>query len=244
MPIVGSNTPGPAGQIRASAEVQVGDADVNNVNLTAQTPGSLSGTVRFAFTNPATAASPNVNVNLGPPTSGPAFFGGPIPRAEWDSGHTSFQFSSVPPEQFRFYASVTGQGVYVKSATIRGQDVLNQPLTVNGVTGPIDVVVSDDVGNVDVTVNDSDGHPASGASVMLVMPSGARRTIISGDDGHATNQTIPVGEYRVWAFDDLSAVPFNEEDWMNQNAGPGERITVASGGSANVTVKRITAPAQ
>jgi hypothetical protein len=234
---------GPGIQIQALADVQVGDSDVNDVTLTAQSPGSLSGTVRFEFTNPATAASPPVDVNLAPPTQGPNFFAGPIPRAQWDSSHTSFELTPVPAGQFRFNAYAGGQGVYVKSATIRGQDVLNQPLTVNGATGPVEIVVSDDTGSIDVTVNDRDGHPVA-AAVLLVSQSGQQRFLNSGDDGHATNPTMPTGEYRAWAFDNLNTVPYAEEDWMAQNAGSGEKVSVTSMGSANITLTRIAAPSE
>ena len=61
---------------------------------------------------------------------------------------------------------------------------------------------------------------------------------------HATNATMPTGEYRAWAFDNLSTVPYGEEDWMSQNAGSGEKVTVTSAGSTSVTLKRITAPAE
>lgn len=241
LPQVAAN--GPGAQTQALADVQVGDSDVDDVTLTAQSPGSLSGTVHFALTNPATASSPTVEVNLGPPTIGANFFAGPIPRPQWDSSRMSFEFTPVPQGQFRFNAYANGQGVYVKSATIREQDVLDQPLTVNGVTGPVEIVVSDDTGSLDATVNDSDGHPVT-ATVLLVSQSGQQTFLNSGDDGHATNATMPTGEYRAWAFDNLSTVPYGEEDWMSQNAGSGEKVTVTSAGSTSVTLKRIMAPAE
>ena len=242
LPQIGANN-SPGTQIQALADVQVGDADVDNVTLTAQSPGSLNGTLRFELTNPSTAGSPVVDVALTPATNGPNF-SGPLPRPQWDSSHLSFEFTPVAPAQFRFQAyNAGGQGVYVKSATIHGQDVLNQPLTVNGTTGPIEIVVSDDVGSIDATVNDADGHPAP-ASVLLVSQSGRQMFMIAGDDGHATNPSMPAGEYRAWAFDNLNTVPYAEDDWMSHNAGPGEKVTVMAAGNASVTLKRIAAPAE
>ena len=66
----------------------------------------------------------------------------------------------------------------------------------------------------------------------------------SGDDGHATRQSFPTGDYRAWAFDDLSNVPYAEDDWMTQNAGPGEKVTVTKAGTANVTLKQMVVPPQ
>jgi len=223
--------------------IEVGDSDINDLVVTMQSPGSLSGTVRFELSNPAAGANFVLDVNLAPAVTG-ANFAGPIPRAQWDANHVNFDFAAVPVGEFRFNANSNAapQGVYVRSATLRGQDVLNQPFTVNGVTGPIDVVVSDDTGGIDVTTNDADGHPVT-ASVILVAASGMRRFLNSGDDGHAVQKTFPVGEYKAWAFDDLN-VPYAEDEWMTQNAGPGEKVIVTSGGAANVTLKRIAVPAE
>jgi hypothetical protein len=102
--------------------------------------------------------------------------------------------------------------------------------------------VSDDAGSIDVTVNDSDGHPAADASVILLSNFGLRRVMLSGDDGHATQKNLPTGEYRAWAFDNITTVPYAEEDWMNQNAGSGEKASVTSGGNVTLTVKRQPAP--
>jgi hypothetical protein len=235
----GNQANGPAPT--AMATVEVGDGDINGVALTIQSAGSLSGSVHFEFSNPATAANPVVDVNLIPPASGINFVG-PIPRVHWDADHLNFDFANVPPAPLRFNAYVNSAGVYIKSATLRGQDVLNDPVTVNGATGPIDVVVSDDTGSINVTANDKDDHPVA-ASVILVPATGAPRFLNSGDDGQASQKNFPVGEYRVWAFADITKVPYAEAEWMAQNAGSGERVTITSGGTANITVKRIvTAP--
>ena len=224
----------------AQATVEVGEADVNGVALTLQPPGSLSGRVRFEFSNPATAANPPVDVTLVPASGN---FAGLIPRVHWDADHLNFDFANVPASPLRFNAHVNSAGVYIKSATLRGQDVLNNPVTVNGTTGPIDVVVSDDTGGITVTVNDKDDHPVA-ASVILVPATGMARILNAGDDGQASQKTFPVGEYRAWAFADLSNVPYAEAEWMAQNAASGEQVTVTSGGTANVTLKRILAAAE
>ena len=245
-----TNPPGPQpGTVQAP--VEVGSSDVDNVQLTYQPGGSLSGAVHYQFSNPATSANPPVTVNLRPNSNNG--FVGPIPQAQWDSDHLNFDFANVPPGMlFLLNASlnggavsarsVNGSAVYVKSATLRSQDVLNQPFTVQGPAGPVDIVVSDDTGSIDVTVNDSDGHPAIDASVILMSTSGQRRFLISGDDGHAIQKNLPTGDYRAWAFDNSMTVPYAEEDWMNQNAGPGEKVTITSGGAATLTVKRQLAP--
>jgi len=238
-----SNPPGQQ-PITLQAPVEVGNSDVDNVSLTLQQPGSLSGMVHYQFSNPATAANPPVTVNLRTASINGGFTG-PIPQAQWDSAHLSFDFANVPPAtELRLNANVNGREVYVRSATLRGQDILNASFTVNGATGPVDILVSDDTGGIDVTVNDSDDHPAIDASVILLSASGLRRILRSGDDGHATQKNLPTGDYRAWAFDNFNTVPYAEENWMNQNAGSGEKVTITSGGNATLTLRRLTAPAE
>ena len=239
-PSNGPQQNGPSAQL----QIEIGDSDVDNVVLAVQSPGSISGNVRFALSPTAaqTGTNPMVNVSLQPAVQGTPFYG-PNPQAQWDADHVSFSFAPVPAGQFRMNANVNGQGTYVKSATLHGQDVLNTGFTVDGTAvGPIEVVVSDDVGGVDITVNDADGQPVTGQVLLLPASGGVRRIIGAGDDGHASNKFLPTGEYRAWAFDNANSVPFAEDDWLAQNTGTGEKITISTGGTANATLKRLASP--
>ena len=238
-----SNPPRPQ-PITAQAPVEVGSSDVDNVTLTFQPGGSFSGIVHYQFSNASTPANPPVNVNLRPGSLNNGGFIGPIPQPQWDSDHLNFDFLNVPPNaEVQLNVNVNSRDAYVRSVMLRGQDILNKPFTVEGTAGPVDVVVSDDTGGIDVTVNDRDGQPAADASVVLVSAFGLRRILSSGDDGHAI-QNLPTGEYHVWAFDNIGSVPYAEVEWMNQNAGAGEKVAVTSGGNATLTVKRQSAPVE
>ena len=57
-----------------------------------------------------------------------------------------------------------------------------------------------------------------------------------------SRKNVPAGEYKAWAFDNINLVPYADDQWMTQNAGPGERVTIASSGTVSVTLKRIAAP--
>lgn len=244
----------------ASARITVGDSDVNGVQLTIQSPVAVNGTVRYDLSAgppphqsqpapqadqntpyfPPMGSGPGVVINLSPVEPG---LGGPG-QARWDDNHTGFNWQDVPPGSYNLNAGVVGiPGAYVRSATLRGQDVLNQPLSIEGPTGPIEVVVSDDSGTFQANVTDADGHPAAG-SVVLKPASGRTFTGRAGDDGVATLQNVPSGDYSAWAFDNLSDVPWNEDDWMAQHAGAPVHVSISKTSSAPVTLKRITAPAQ
>jgi hypothetical protein len=232
---------------------------VNGVQLTLQTPVAVNGTVRYDLADgppapPAPAANqdpalqgrgpgagPGVNVNLAPAQPGIGGAG----QLKWDDNRLAFNWPEVTPGVYTLNARVGGiQGAYVRSATLRGQDVLNQPFSVDGPTGPIEIVVSDDAGTFQANVVDAEGHPAS-AGIVLKPSSGRPLTGHAGDDGVVTIQSVPSGEYSAWAFDDIQQVPWNENDWLAQHAGAPVHVTISkTANAAPVTLKRIAAPAQ
>jgi hypothetical protein len=228
----------------AQARVEVGSADVDSLVLTTQAPGSVAGTIRYELSGAGAGsgknhgAKPRLNVEL-EPAEGTTTFVRP-PRVTWDSDHLNFVFEGVAVGPYKINLSPDGGTAYVKSATLRGQDVLNQGFRVDGTTGPIEIVVSDDTGGVDASVSDDDGKPVA-TYVILIPASGHERILVSGDDGHAKEENIPPGEYRAWAFDDIDSVPYAEPDWMARNAGAGEKVTVTTGGTANISLKKTAA---
>lgn len=227
------------GAIRSSVRVpiEIGNSDVNGVTLSVQPPGSVSGTVRFELSHSAAgAASSAVSVMIASPQNDSG-------DLRWDASHLNFEYPEVQHGKYQLYASSSALGTYVKSATFRGQDVMNQPLSVEGPTGPIEIVVSDDTGDIAATVTDADGRPASGA-VVLMPRAGTPIVVDAGDDGKAAMKNIPPGEYKAWAFDNPATVPYTEDEWMTQNAGLPQKVTVTTAGTANVTLKRIAAPSE
>jgi hypothetical protein len=237
------NQSGPPG-LFAGQEVSVGSSDVNNLHLALQPLGSVTGTVHVVLTNPASdkpaASKPNININISPETPGMGGTGGP---AQWDADHLNFTFAIVQPGRYVINANLPGNnGTYVKSATLNGQDVLNQPFTVNGATGPIEIVVSDDSGTFTANVTDANDQPIS--AMIILKPSSGQTITLGTDDGKATRDGLPVGQYHAWAFDDIRNVPYNEDEWMTQHAGPATAVTISASGSANVTIKRVNAPAE
>ncbi len=255
----GQSGPGRGMPPSASARITVGNSDVNGIQLTLQSPVAVNGTVRYDLADgppPPQPSAPNQNqasqefgpmpgqrvmLNLNPAQPG---FGG-AGQLKWDDNHLAFTWPDVQPGSYTLNARVAGiPGAYVRSATLGGQNILNQPFSVDAPTGPIEIVVSDDAGTFQANVVDADGHPAA-AGIVLKPASGRPLTGRAGDDGVATMQNIPSGEYSAWAFDNISQVPWNEADWMNQHAGSPVRVTISkTAAAAPVTLKRITAPAQ
>jgi hypothetical protein len=235
--------PGPVGrggQDTAVAQVEVREADINGLVLAVQPPGSVTGTVRFELSNPQTPPNPNVNVNMNPAPVNGMIIGGSFPgQPQWDAAHLGFSFPEVQAGEYRI--NVGTPAMWVKSMTLRGQDILNVPFAVDGTTGPVEIVLSDQTGDLDISITDKDGQPAGGG--VILKPSHGQTIMMRvAESGHITRKGLPVGDYTVWAFDDVNMVPWAENDWMTRYAGPSEKISIVQGNTSNLTMKRTVAP--
>jgi hypothetical protein len=104
------------------------------------------------------------------------------------------------------------------------------PVTQSG--GQIDVVLSDDSGSIEGSVEDADGQPAQRAFVMMLQGGRVPRTVTTGPDGHFRMANLAPGDYRIYAWDDFSQVEYADADWMRRNGGRGQTVSVQAGSAA------------
>jgi hypothetical protein len=147
---------------------------------------------------------PTVNVNLSP-----VGIGNSPGRIQWDSEHKSFAFQEVAAGKYRINVNSAGAGYFVKSIRLQDHDVLNRDFTVDGPTGPIEIVVSNDSGALQGTVTDTDGNPADS---LLILKCGEPPVLLgrSQADGKISMQNVPAGPCKAWAFDDGDNVEYAE----------------------------------
>lgn len=132
-------------------------------------------------------------------------------------------------------------GYFVKSVRLHDQDVLNRDFTVDGPTGPIEIVVSNATGTLQGTVTDSDGNPEDST---IILQCGELPVLLgrSQADGVVSMQNVPAGPCKAWAFDDGDNVEYADEDWMRRNAGAGVDVTIVSGSTTQVSLVRRVVP--
>ncbi len=239
----------------ANAFVDVGNTDLEGVSLVFQAAAPVSGTVQIegvaqptgqsptpqaaqqagqaADENPAT---PTVNVNLNS-----VGFGGNPGRVQWDSEHKAFVFPEVQVGKYRIQESLANGDYFVKSVRLHDHDLRNGEFTVEGATGPIEIVISNDSGSLKGTVNDTDGNPAASRIILLCgdYPAQLGR---SQDDGTVNMRNIPAGPCKAWSFDESSEVEYADEDWMRRYAGSGTDVNITSGSAAQVSLVRRVVP--
>lgn len=141
-------------------------------------------------------------------------------------------------------------GSYVASATSGNQDVLRNGLYVDaGPTSPIEIVVSDDGGEIAGVVRGRDDSPLPEALVLLI-PSSQRRGPASRFPVVAANQfgayeltRIPPGQYRLLAVDPagltLDFPDYEDADFLRDYEFRGQLITVDPGARMTINAEAI-----
>jgi hypothetical protein len=148
----------------------------------------------------------------------------------------------VQAGKYRINVNVAGGVYFIKSVRLHQRELRNQEFTVDGPTGPIEIVIGNESGTLQGTVNDSDGKPVAS---QIVLQCGDVPPLVghSQDDGAFTMRTIPAGECKAWAFDFDNNAEYADEDWMRRYAGSGTEVAITNGSAAQVTlVRRETAP--
>jgi hypothetical protein len=194
---------------------------------------------------PSDMVSAGVNLMLHKTTGGPGFFGGNLRRAPGSSDNSSFQIEGVRPGSY-WVQAMAFQG-YVASITSGGVDLTKNPLVVGpgGTSSPIEIVLRNDMASLKVMLSQAasaEGNDASAYVSIVPMFDTAWQEM-----GHmplpqtGMNLNLPPGTYRIFAFDEPQELEYKDPQAMNALAGKGQTVTLAPGGSAQVSVDVIPA---
>ena len=158
---------------------------------------------------------------------------------------TEFQ-STLPPGHYLPYVMGVPPGVYVRSMTADGRDVLAEGLTIAG-PGKVnlEITLAADSGKIGGTVADKEDKPAAGAIVVLVPEARLRarsnrfQQVETDQYGHFELADIPPGEYKVFAWDDIEPGIWHDPDFLKTIEAKGERVTLGGHGQETVKVRLI-----
>jgi len=237
------------GYATSSAQIEVKDADVEGVALPLRPPPSLTGTINVSFSGAKRLSETDVvrktliMLKLYPVIEKPypagLDFSADASNEKWDTGHRNFEFHEVRQGKY-YFSAYTSPETYVKSMTLAGVDILNRSFAIDGPTGPIDIVLSDDVGALEVQMDGGPGKPDRG--IIILQPEAGKpesHGIYSA--GHGKVERLPVGNYKIWAYDDLTDIAWAENNWLATKGGPPAMVTIRRGQATNVTITRIHA---
>jgi ferric-dicitrate binding protein FerR (iron transport regulator) len=210
-------------QSSIQAEIEVTDTDVDLGKL-ASTPRNLSVPVQFTYAN---GRESEVTVTA---------ISSIARNAISSAAARPFRLNYLAPGSYRLTFD-TAPDHYVAIARYGGQDVLANPLELDGVDrGVLEVVVDGPGGSVEGMVRDAKGETVSNARVVL---RGDSRTAITDQDGHFRFPGLAPGEYRVYAFEFASSKSFSDPAWFREYETRGTLVTVRKGQTASANLRII-----
>jgi len=255
------------GNLIGRVQVEVRDADVNNVVVNLSRGVEVSGKVIVERQPPANPdpilASLRVILRPEPYIWDPV--GGPVNRDgafKIPAGSTE---SGVPPGGYRVLLapiliprtpagqpvsaiSETLQSAYVKSIRIGSKDLLTDILQVDeALREPIEIVVGTNPGALEGRVLTEQKQPAGSVWVALLPRSSLRyktdhRYIATNPDGRFQLPNIAPGDYEIYAWENIEKLDWQEPKFMRPYESRGTPVHIDEG--RKVTIEFSAIPAQ
>jgi 5-hydroxyisourate hydrolase-like protein (transthyretin family) len=248
----GGRGAGPLGGIRPLGPLQPGairlwgavdlpveGRNLTNVLVTLQQGLTVSGRVVFQGTTqqpPSDLTRLRVNLVPADPAANPGFLqnaAGVVDAAG------KFTIASVVPGLYRFASGGVGNGWYLDSAVIDGQDSLDVPFEVKPGSAPSGAVITftDKQAQLSGTITNQRGQPAPEQTLILYpaderfwLPQSRRiRSTRPSTDGQFTFAGIPPGDYKLVAMVDVETGAWFDPTFLQQIDAASTRITVGEG---------------
>lgn len=224
----------------ARMEVEVGDSDVDGLSLTTQAGRTFSGSIRVEGKSDFKVS--DLTVWLQPPQGQGMFFGPGQGPTKIDG---TFQLKNIGDDDYTLRVMGLQSDMYVKSARVGSEDVLENGFNINRVKGSsLDIVVSANGGTLDGTVN-KDDNTYQGAQVVLIPERTGRakperaKTATTDQNGKFTMKGIKPGHYKLYAFEDIENGSWEDPDVIRKYEGDGKSIDFSEGAHKMETLKLI-----
>jgi hypothetical protein len=251
------------------AEVTITDDDITDFVLPLSTGATIEGAVRLeeGDIRQITAFSPALPLNAAamqlvlaiaqtgaplpgiPPTVALLDASGASPPGAQIKEDGSFILEGVPPSRFGVSVNGLPAGVYLKSATLSGQDVLRAPLDLTaGGGGRLDLLLSRKAASIAGVARNQKGEAMAGVAVTLWSatpesgsPTNGVRTTNTDPNGAFRFTGLPPGEYRLAAWEDAEPGLLQNREFLALFAGDSEEIDLSEGAQAAQDLKMIPA---
>jgi Carboxypeptidase regulatory-like domain/Polysaccharide lyase family 4, domain II len=224
----------------AAADVTVDGRNISNVILALQQGMSVSGRLVFEGTTPPPTDLSRVRVSLSPIASPGTPGEVPTPAAGTADADGRFTIASVVPGRYRMTASVPGgQGWYLGSSMIDGQDSLDFPIDIkpNQAISSAVVTFVDRQTELAGTIVNERSQPVLDYS-LIIYPADSRfwtpqsRRIVStrpATDGRFTFRNLPAGEYRIAPVLDPEPGSWFDPTFLQQLDSGATRVSLGEG---------------
>jgi Carboxypeptidase regulatory-like domain len=225
--------------------IEVGDADVDGVQLVISKGFSVVGHVRWD----GTPGHVEDNLYLMGRMDGQSAMAGGYARVDRDG---SFTWNQLSDSAMRIRVEGLDNSGYVKAADYGGVDVLEQGFTPRaGSNATLEFTLSAQGAQVEGTVTDENGLPVVGVWVVLVPDAKHRdrhdlyRTERTDQHGVFKIKQVAPGDYALYSWDEVEDGAWEDPDFMRpfEEKKQGEKVTVQERDdkSFNITVIKTSA---
>ena len=222
----------------ARQSIEVGNADVEGVQLTIAPGMTVSGHVRWEG-----SLSPAQNLVVmaqGVDEDNPA---GLHARVDSDG---SFTLNDAPDLPLRVSVYGQSQDSYLKAVTYGGVDSLEDGFTARaGVAATLEVTLSSRGAHVQGSVINAEGLPAVGVCVVLV-PNGKHRARLglykqaqTDQHGQFLLRGISPGDYMLFSWNEVEVGAWEDPDFLKAFEDKGEKVTVQEGEAKSINLTAI-----
>jgi hypothetical protein len=235
----------------ATIPLDVGSSDINNLKIQAVRAASIPWAITFEPRAGADPTPPTLNVSLtrdpdlpgSPPTS--LFTGGPGQRGVAPER----VIPGVGSGDYRVNVGPLPKTGYVKSIRLGNIDVLKDGLRISGpLREGLEIVVSANGGELDGVVLDLNRQPFSNATIALLPDAGRRTARIdliknatSNEEGKFHFDGLAPGEYKVFAWEDITAGAWYDPDFMPKYEALGAVVLIDEAKAKTLDVRVIPA---
>jgi hypothetical protein len=258
-----------AARTMGRADVNIADADVTNLVLTANPGATIRGTVRaedgdlksLLPATPAGGAQPTAALVVAATAAGVAITGArltialteatPQPLASAQPAQVNddgtFVIENIQPSKFLLNVAGLPQGTYVKSAQYGGTDVTRNEIDLtSGGGGSLEIVLSKKAGDVAGVITPQKDESVAGMMVTLWTrdpepgnPNNGIRNATTDQNGNFQFQGLRPGVYYAAAWEDIEAGLWQARDFLNAVGSDATKIEVAEGGHSSAQVKVV-----
>ena len=241
--------------LRGRREIEVRDADLNDVRMVLMNTFSVAGTVIFEGSLPAAnSRTDSLSLNLYPVSADLT-----APSAiRFPTSNGAFRFERVMAGDYRVEVlpvltvppssllPAVFENVFVKSVTLDGKDVLNDGLHLEAAPRRnLEIVISSNGGVLDGSVLDADANPRANVTTVAV-PSGPRRRrgdlykyVSTDDEGRCVLTGLAPGDYKLFAFERVEEGAWQDAEFIKLFEDRGTAVRVQEGRRSTADIRII-----
>jgi hypothetical protein len=246
---------GTAGTGTGYVSIDVRDADIDNVRIVAMPAFDVAG--RILSDGPVdTAALANIRITLQrdlPVPLAPNSYS--QPRADGtfvvEATPGDYRLNVAPllivalgPSRLPLNIPKPLENVYVKAVRVGSVDVLNNGVHLEGPTAdPLEIVIGTNPGGLEGSVTTDRQSPAAGTTVVILPAVRGRfdliKTTATDPSGRFRLDRLPPGDYRVFAWEEVSDGAWQDPDFMRPYEDRGVPIHITEGRTERVALIAI-----